>query len=388
MPERTTYIQYAYDVQAELEEDTVDVLISGAGIAGPALAYWLRRHGMTPTVVERMPGVRRGGQAVDVRGAALTVAERMDLLEPLRAVRTRMRGMSMVDNDGNELMRSEEYAPSSGRFDSPDLEVLREDLVALLTARTEDVQYRFGDSIVALDQHPGGVDVTFAGGDRRRYDLVVGADGLHSKTRRLAFGPDTAETLRHLGMYVAVFTAPNEIGLDNWQVWLRDEASGAGVGVYPARDNTELRVNVGFYSEPLDYDFRDLDAQRRLITERAAGLGWEMPRLLKAVWQAPDFYLDAMAQVVLPGWTSGRVTLLGDAGYCASPMSGQGTSLALVGAYVLADELARGDVAAALGRYEHRMRPFAELNQALATENPGGPPAGESVERAKHAIDL
>ena len=368
------------------------VLISGASVAGPALAYWLRLGGATPTVVERAPAPRRGGQAIDVRGAALTVVERMELLEPLRAMRTRMHGMSMLDGDGNELMRSTEYAPSSGRLDSDDIEVLREDLTGLLAERTADVEYVYGDSIAALHQDRDGVDVTFERGAPRRFDLVVGADGLHSTVRRLAFGPE-AEILRHLGMYVAVYTTDNVLGLDNWQVWLRNDAAGAGI--YPARDNTELRVNVGFMSGPVDYDHRDLDGQRRLVAEHAAGLGWEMPRLLKAMWDAPDFYFDAMAQIVTDTWTNGRVTLVGDAGYCASPMSGQGTSLALVGAYVLAEELTRDpaaltarDPGAALARYEARMRPFVELNQALATENPGGPAAEESIERAKHAITL
>jgi 2-polyprenyl-6-methoxyphenol hydroxylase-like FAD-dependent oxidoreductase len=362
----------------------VRVLISGAGIAGPALAYWLRRHGVTPTVIERDRTWRPGGQAIDVRGVALTVAERMDLLGSLRKVRTRMRGMSVLDHDGTELMRSEEFAASSGRLDSEDVEVLREDLVALLAERTAGVEYVFGDSITGLRQDDDGVDVTFEQAAPRRFDLVVGADGLHSTVRRLAFGPE-ADFLHHLGMYVAVFTTPNLAGLDNWQVWLNDGKSGAGV--YPARDNTELRVTVGFYAGPLEYDRRDLGAQRRLIAEHAAGLGWEMPRLLEAMWQAPDFYFDAMAQVKLDSWARGRVTLLGDAGYCATPMSGQGTSLALVGAYVLAEEIAR-DPAGALAAYEARMRPFAELNQALATENPGGPAAPESIERAKNAISL
>ncbi|MGK5739336.1 FAD-dependent monooxygenase [Micromonospora sp. URMC 103] len=364
------------------------VLISGASVAGPALAYWLHRHGFTATIVERAPALRTGGQAIDVRGAALDVVDRMGLLGALRAAKTHMRGMSMVDGEGNELMRSTEHAISSGRLDSDDIEVLREDLTALLHERTSGTtEYLFGDSIATLDQDDRGVRVTFERAAPRTFDLVVGADGLHSTVRRLAFGPETA-ILHHLGTYLSVFTTENFLGLADWQVWFRE--GDLGGGIYPARHNTELRVNLGFMAEPIAYDHRDLDAQRRLVAERFAGMRWEVPRLLDDMWKAPDFYFDAMAQVRLDSWSRGRIALLGDAGYCASPLSGQGTSLALVGAYLLAAELAAadGDHVVAFARYERRMRPFVALNQALATENPGGPAAEESIERAKWAISL
>ncbi|MEV4512357.1 FAD-dependent monooxygenase [Dactylosporangium sp. NPDC049525] len=364
------------------------VLICGAGVGGPALAYWLHRHGLAPTVVERSPALRAGGHAVDVRGVALDVIDRMGLTGPLRRARTEMRGMSMLGPDGTEIMRSTEMALSSGRLDSEDVEALREDLIGLLHDATRaGVRYRFGDSVTALEQRADGVRVTFEQAAPETFDLVVGADGLHSTVRRLAFGPERP-FLHHLGAYVGVFTAPNFLDLDRWQVWLR--ADGVGYGIYSARDNTEMRVNLGFESGPLDYDRRDLDAQRKLVEERLDGVGWETPRLLDAMWRSTDFYFDAMAQIRMDSWSTGRVTLLGDAGYCPSPLSGQGTSLALVGAYVLADSLARcgEDHRAGFDRYEQRMREFVTLNQALATENPGGPPSEESAERAKSAIDL
>jgi 2-polyprenyl-6-methoxyphenol hydroxylase-like FAD-dependent oxidoreductase len=364
------------------------VLISGASVAGPALAYWLDRHGFAATVVERAPALRAGGQAIDIRGVALDVADRMGLLTALRQVRTRMRGMSVVDGDGKELMRSTDHALSSGRLDSDDIEVLREDLTALLHERTSNtVEYLFGDSIATLEQGHRGVWVTFERATPRRFDIVIGADGLHSTVRRLAFGPEAAY-VRHLGTYLGVYTMENVLGLEDWQVWFRE--GDLGGGIYPARHNTELRVNLGFLSAVIAHDYRDVGAQRKLLAERFAGMRWEVPRLLEGMWQAPDFYFDAMAQVRMNSWARGRVALLGDAGYCASPLSGQGTSLALVGAYLLAAELAAagGDHAAAFAGYERRLRPFAELNQALATENPGGPAAEESIEHAKRAISL
>ncbi|WP_438290123.1 FAD-dependent monooxygenase [Streptomyces sp. HUAS TT7] len=364
------------------------VLISGAGVAGCALAYWLSRGGFEPTVVERAPGLRPGGQAVDIRGVALDVVERMGLLGPVRTAATRMRGMSVLDADGNELHRSTEATFSSGRLDSGDVELLREDLIGMLEQLAqEQAEFIYGDRVTALDQDQDGVGVEFEHGASRPFDLVVGADGLHSAVRGLVFEPE-ADFLYHLGTHLAIFSAENFLGLDNWQLWQRD--GDAGYGIYPVRDNSELRVAFGFASGPFDPANRDPEALKREVAERMGALRWETPRLQKALWEAPDFYCDAMAQIRLDHWSRGRAVLLGDAGYCASPLSGQGTSLALVGAYVLADALGRtgGEHRAAFEEYEARLRPFVEANQALATENPGGPAAEESVERAKNAITL
>jgi 2-polyprenyl-6-methoxyphenol hydroxylase-like FAD-dependent oxidoreductase len=371
------------------------VLISGASVAGLSLAHWLHRRGYEPTVVERASGVRPGGQAIDVRGVALEVLARMGLLADARQVRTRMRGMSMHDGDGNELWRSTEMTYSSGRLDSDDIELLRGDLTALLHERVRgEAEFLFDDSISALEQtdhgdgdgEGDGVHVTFASGTRRTFGHVVGADGLRSGVRRLAFGPESAY-LRHLGSYLAVFTAPNFLGLDNWQVWVQGRS--ASYCLYPVNGNRELRATLGFTSQPLDYDHRDVEQQKSLLVANTASLGGDTPKLLEAMWTAPDFYFDATAQVRMDRWTRGRVALVGDAGYCPSALSGQGTSLALVGAYVLAEELgASADPAVAFPRYEQRMRTYVALNQALADENSGRGPSEESLTRAKYAITL
>ncbi|MEV4069724.1 FAD-dependent monooxygenase [Nonomuraea fuscirosea] len=355
------------------------VLVSGASVGGPVLAYWLREHGHDVTLVERAPAPRKGGQAVDIRGAALTVAARMGVLERIKARRTTMRGMSMVDTAGNELMRDEESTLSGGRFDSPDVEIMRDDLVAILIGAS-DARYLYGDSIATLDEDG---EVTFESGRRERYDRVIGADGLHSNVRGLAFGPER-QFVHHLGTYVSIYTASNFLGLDHWQTWSNEgEAGGA---LFSDRDPGEMRVNLGFRSGAIDYDHRDVEGQKRLVQEHCAGV-FEAERLLKAMWQSDDFYFDAMAQVRMEHWTKGRVALVGDAGYCPSPLSGQGTSLAMVGAYVLAEELVR-DPRTAYARYEERMRPFVAANQALAHENPGQGAAPESVQRAATSITL
>ncbi|MEV5880652.1 FAD-dependent monooxygenase [Streptomyces sp. NPDC052101] len=364
------------------------VLISGAGVAGSALAHWLHRDGIAVTVVEHAPGPRAGGQAIDIRGTALDVVERMGLLDRARALRTRMRGMSVLDGDGREIHRSTETTFSSGRLANDDIELLREDLVRLLHEQAgADVEFVFGDGVTALDQDRDGVRVAFEHGRPRTFDLVVGADGLHSAVRRLGFGPEERFS-RHLGMHLAIFGADNFLALEDWQLWLRD--GEAGYGIYPVRDNAELRISFGFGAWPLPAGQLDTEQHKRFVADRMAALRWETPRLLKALWEAPDFYCDAMTQIHMDRWSNGRTVLLGDAGYCASPLSGQGTSLALVGAWVLADALRRADRdhRTAFARYEERMRPFVEVNQALATENPGGPACEASVERAKTAITL
>lgn len=344
------------------------VLVSGAGIAGTALAYWLERHGFRVTVVERAPALRGGGQAVDIRGNALDVVERMGLLAEVRARRTGLRGMSVLDADGRELSRTTEWTVSGGQVDGPDVEILRDELAELIAAASgPGVEYRFDDSIDTLVQYADGVQVRFRSGTEQSFDLVVGADGLHSNTRRLVFGPE-ADYLHSIGTYIAGWSVPNHLGLDRWEVVQQGDTGWTSL-VMTVRDNTELRVFVGFATdEPLERMLpRDRADQRRLVAERCAELGWEMPRFLRGMWETDAFHYDVVAQIRMDRWSQDRVVLLGDAGYCCSPFTGQGTSVALTAAYVLAGELhaADGDHRRAFPAYEKRLRDHVAANQAI-----------------------
>jgi 2-polyprenyl-6-methoxyphenol hydroxylase-like FAD-dependent oxidoreductase len=338
---------------------TKNILISGASVAGPALAYWLRQYGFRPTVVERAPAPRDGGYAVDFRGVSLETLRRMGILEEVQRHATQMGDMDYVNENGKKVGSTPPVVFSG------ELEILRGDLVKILYERTRhDVEYLFDDSITGITQDADGVNVTFLNSPPRRFDLVVGADGVHSNVRSLAFGAEE-QYAHNLGLYVSVGTVPNHLNLDRKGRFFN--TPGRLAGMYPARGNTEAKAMFYFKSEQLDYGRRDVTRQKDLLTEAFAGAGWEVPTLVDAIRRAPDFYFDSITQIKMEHFTNGRVALVGDAGYCASPMSGMGTSLALVGAYVLAGELASAaDHQAAFLGYEQEMRVYIESCQEQA----------------------
>ncbi len=342
----------------------IRVLVQGASIAGPALAHWLNRYGATVTVVEQTSGLRPGGQAVDARGVSKEVIRRMGLEATVRAACTDTAGAYVVDADGKvlETHRADDH---DGDGFIAEIEILRGDLAQILYDDTRDsVEYVFGDRVAALTQDADGVEVTFASGTERRFDLVVGADGLHSALRGTVFGP-RERYVRHLGLVLAYFTVPNEFGLDRWMV--DHQEAGRSAGLRPVQDAERAIAMFCFPAPEAAVHHRDVEGQKSLLRERMAGFGWETGRILAHLDDTGDFYLDQVAQVVMERWSKGRVGLLGDAAFSASPMSGGGTGLALVGAYLLAGELAAAgwDPEVGFAAYEQRMRGYVEANQEM-----------------------
>ncbi|MDT5188530.1 MAG: hypothetical protein QOI28_781 [Mycobacterium sp.] len=359
------------------------VLISGAGVAGPALAHWLAGNGYRVVIVELAPGIRPGGQTVDLRGAGRDAVARIGLLDQMVDRSLAQRGIAWVRADGSRRAEMPVEAFDGNGVVSK-LEILRGDLVDVLYQATKDrVEYRFDTRIDELNQRQDAVEATLSDGTTLQADLVVGADGPHSAVRRLAFGPEE-QFVKPLGGYNAWFTAPDSVGLDGWYL-MYQAAGGLNASLRPSHDPSIAKAGLAFRSDPLTYDRRDLDAQRQLLADRFAGAGWHCDALLAAAREADDFYFDAFAQVHMDSWSRGRVTLCGDAGYCASPLSGMGTSLALVGSYLLGgglgsapDVLTSAHVDHALAGYGRLMRPYVDRCQDLPAGVDGYAPKSNS----------
>jgi len=354
------------NIQGRINMKNKHVLISGAGIAGLTLAYWLKQHGFTPTLVERHPTLRTSGQKIDIRGVAIEVIRRMEAYNSIFEARTDIQGATIVDRTGKPLTNLK-FALTGSRIEE-DLEIVRGDLCKILFDRIENVECLFGDSISRIVQNEEGVLVEFEKSQPRIFDLVVGADGLHSVVRKLAFG-DEAQFLHELGLCVSVFTIPNFLNLDRWEIEYFEPRKM--VNMFNSRGDPDAKGGLAFSLKSVQTVPRKVSEQQKLLEEVFADAGWEVSRLLAAMKDATDFYFDSVAQIHMSHWSEGRVVLLGDAGYASSPSTGQGTSVAIVGAYVLAGELAQaqGDYKIAFSEYERNLRQFVNKNQKLAEAN-------------------
>ena len=327
------------------------VLISGGGIAGATLAHRLLQFGFKPTVVERATGERSSGNVVDIRGPALPIVRSMGLVPALRKLATRATGAEIVDASGARIAGMP--GPNAPSADGEaEIEVTRADLASVLLQSCEGAELIFGESITELSQDSGGVDVRFRSGTERRFDLLVGADGLHSITRRLTFG-DPEQFVRRLGMYVATLACPG-LDLDTMAVQLYN-VPGRLTAIHPGRDTPGVAFIFRHGTIP-DLDYDDTRRHRELIATTYAGDGWRVPELLDRLRDADDLYFDAVCRVHVPRWSRGRVALVGDAASCVS-LLGDGSTKAIAGAYTLAEELAgTRDHEAAFRRYQDRHR--------------------------------
>ena len=341
-------------------------LISGASIAGPTLAHWLSRAGWAVTVVERAPRVRDGGYPIDVRGAAAEVTRRMGIHDAIRAARTRNKATRIVAPSGRPIATFA-FGEVIANVNPVDVELPRGELTRILYDLTRDAaEWVFDDSIATLAPHDDRVDVTFRSGRPRSFDVVIGADGIHSTTRRLAFGPEE-RFIRHLGPCCAIYDlAEPPIEPDAAEMYSRP----GGTMLVAREGDGPARAFLAFVTDdPGGVDVHDRAAAGRLAERAFAGARWPLaPRLVAGLGEAGDLYFDTVSQIRMPRWSTGRVALTGDAAFAPSFLSGQGTSIALTGAYTLAAELAAAphDPVAAFRAYENRLRPFVERNQALA----------------------
>jgi 2-polyprenyl-6-methoxyphenol hydroxylase-like FAD-dependent oxidoreductase len=329
-------------------------LISGAGIAGATAAYWLAKGGFEVTVVEQARSSRSSGSPVDVRGSAKDVAERMGVMARVREADTCVRDIVFVDSRGRMRGRVD---MRTAWAEPGDVELSRAELAAILRdAVPDDVEFQFGNEVTALDQDADGVTAEFASGPARRFHVVIGADGAHSGVRRLAFGPE-ADYARHLGVYVATLPLAGESTSD----LVMYNTPGRAVAIHPAGGHPGAAFMFRAPQIP-QFDHRDLDQHKRVLTAAYSGAGWRVPELLDRVRAADDLYFDSVSRIQVPAWSRGRIGLVGDAASCVS-LFGDGSSLAMIGAFTLADSLA-GDIPAGLRTYEARHRP-----QRAAKEN-------------------
>ena len=340
------------------------VLISGASIAGPALAFWLDRFGYQVTVVERASGPRKGGYAVDLRGPAMEVVLRMGIVPHLKQSHVNVEKVTFLDRDGTAAGVIRPQAVSGGVV-GRDLEVPRTALMeTVLGAMGAGVEFIYNESIAAIEQDADSAHVTFASGATRTFDLVIGADGVNSTTRKLTIDP-AAECLKYLGYCYVGFSIPNVF--DVWNENVSWNIPGKAAVLFSTSDRSLANAFLEFHTDNPPYDRMRNDRDVcTLFRQTFAGYGWEVPRLLDLMEQASDLFYDGTTYVDLQNWSQGRVALVGDAAYGPSFFTGQGGSLAMVGAYVLAVELLKSDShAAAFASYEQTMRPFVLANRAL-----------------------
>lgn len=346
------------EAQRELCSETImmkdkKILISGAGIAGFTLAYWLKQRGFSPTIIEKHPYVRGGGYKVDVRGTALEVAKRMGIYQDLLEANVNLVSSKFVSSDQKVFDFDGDIL---GHSSEGEIEINRWDLAQILSKKVGEIEIIYGDSITNIN----GKVVHFEQMEPREFDIVIGADGQYSNVRRLAFGED-ATFLKKYGIQFCVFPIPNIFELERCEIVYFD--SGKLATAYAVGNHSYACLAFKSEDETLS-----VDNLKAIFENEFQGLGWEVPLLVSLMKESNDYYFNSIAQVRMPCWSKGRVALIGDAAHSVQAM---GTSLAMIGAYVLAREIdeSNGDYTIAFENYEKAMRDLVEASQDLAENN-------------------
>ena len=345
--------------------DNKNILISGAGIAGLTLAFWLKKSGFIPTIVEASPKLREGGYAIDFWGAGFDVAERMNIVPDLRKTDLGISELVFVDKN-NKRKGGLNNEKLKKLVNNRLLTLLRSDLSKVIYNHLDkDIEIIFGDSISKIEQHEEEIAVSFDSGNIRTFNLVIGADGLHSKVRKLVFG-DEKQFEKYYGYYTASFTIENGVFDDS--AILTYNTPGKQATIYPINKNKAAALLIFTSPQKLFYNYHDIEKQKEILNSEFQNADWKCSELLLKIDTSPDFYFDVVSQIQMDRWSKDRVTLVGDACDCPSFLSGQGSTLAMVGAYILAGELkeANGNYNAAFERYENIFKPFIDRKQKIA----------------------
>jgi len=341
-----------------------NILISGAGIAGTALAFWLKKFGFNPTIIEVAPKLREGGYAIDFWGAGFDVAEKMEILPDLSKVDLKLLELTFVDKN-NRRRGGMNYRKVVKWMNGRAFTLLRSDLAKTIYNNLDkDIEIIFGDKISKIEQSENEVSVTFQSDKTRSFDLVVGADGLHSNVRNMIFGNE-AQFEKYYGYYTASYTIPNPKGDKEFSMY---NVPSKQVALYPTNENTSAVLYVFASPEKLSYNHHDIEAQKQILRNQFENIGWRCADLIAKIDTAPDFYFDVVSQIQMKNWSKNRVVLVGDACDCPSLLSGQGSTLAMVGAYILAGELknANGNFKMAFEQYQNIFKEFIDDKQLLA----------------------